>query len=192
MDFLKDTKLSMLIWTYGPPKGHEAFHVYITCGRLTLQVNIIVDLAALPLLKELSMWNSGLRSLPDSMSSLKHLTSLCLSRNEFTRLPILLTEITTLQFLDMSGNDGLQLRHKDVRTLRALPDLRNLSLQKSGRSYCGPDQVNFRNSGCDSRSGWSQNCVSNFLAIARKLPQLNIWFHFDDPVSESDYDSDFD
>jgi Leucine-rich repeat (LRR) protein len=67
-------------------------------------------------------------------ASLTRLTWLHLGGNSFDHLPVSLSRITTLQFLNLYGNPGLQLDMGNLNTLAALPDLQRLDLcKRSGR-----------------------------------------------------------
>lgn len=83
---------------------------------------------ALPYLKALKMLDMELWEFPSSLaSSLRQLTSLDLSENLLACLPLALSQVTTLEFLDLSNN-GMQLVYSDVDILIALPFLRTLDL----------------------------------------------------------------
>lgn len=55
-------------------------------------------------LRELDLQGNVLTKLPDSVSEMKHLTSINLANNKFSIFPDKLTEIATLERIDLQGN----------------------------------------------------------------------------------------
>jgi hypothetical protein len=90
----------------------------------------------------------------------RRLTSLDLSSNAFTHLPVALSQITTLRTLDLSYNN-LQLEYSDADTLAALPHLQELILAKKAN-------------GSPSHHAFSQESVGSLIAIGRQFPSLEL------------------
>lgn len=95
---------------------------------------------------------------PCVAGTFKRLTFLDLSCNALKRIPLALSQITTLRSLDMSYNENLQLDHSDAETLAALPYLKDLSL---ARRSDGP-----------SVQAFSQKSVGCLIDIGRQFPDL--------------------
>jgi len=75
-------------------------------------------------------------TFPASLAaSLWRLTELKLGHNQFTRLPPALTLMTTLQILDMSYNEQLQLANSDALVLAALPLLQSVNFLMEPRFF---------------------------------------------------------
>jgi hypothetical protein len=65
------------------------------------------------------------REVLECLKQLKHFD---VSLNEFTRLPVGLKEIPSLEFLNLAGNSKLQFRSSDADLLAAFPGLQVLRL----------------------------------------------------------------
>jgi Leucine-rich repeat (LRR) protein len=112
---------------------------------------------SLPYLISLQLPGLRIQSFGSSMASaLMCLTSLDLSDNLFSQLPIALTQITTLENLNMSYNHELQLTDRDPTILATLPHLRVFDASK----------------GFDDSVGWSQQSIMSVIAIKARLPGL--------------------
>jgi len=75
-------------------------------------------------------------AFPASLAaSLWRLTELKLGHNNFTQLPAALTLMTTLQILDMSYNEQLQLADSDALVLAALPHLQSVDFSMEPRFF---------------------------------------------------------
>jgi Leucine-rich repeat (LRR) protein len=110
-----------------------------------------------PSLKSLKLSRLRIQQFPASIAGeLLHLKSLDLSDNSLTQLPNALSQITTLRDLKINSNKALQLRHSNVDTLAALPQLQSLHFDKSGVE------------------GWSQESVETFIAIKLAMPNLHM------------------
>lgn len=117
-------------------------------------------MTALPYLKLLELSTMGLCSIPVSVASkLKRLVHLDLSSNSFTRLPSAVSKITSLQALDLSHNNDLQLVKGDENALSALPSLAVLVLKKEN---------------WDEHYQWSAERVREIIIICKRLPQLDV------------------
>jgi len=118
---------------------------------------------ALPHLKLLELRNLGLQSFPDCLASaLNQLTSLDLSHQDLQKIQPALSQITALQTLDLSFNNGLQLEERGVEILAALLHLQSLHLSK--QSHCDESK--------DAKL--SQRSVRFLFAIKARLPDLNL------------------
>lgn len=104
-----------------------------------LQVEQVFLPPAAALAKLVSMeLTLGLHSFPDCLAvALKNLRILSLVRNEFTQFPNALSQITTLQKIDLSFNSDLHLEPSDVHTLTGLPNLKELCLKTYWSSVYG-------------------------------------------------------
>lgn len=107
---------------------------------------------ALPKLKRLSLADTELKDLPASLATtLKCLTSLSIPSSAWATIPEAVALIPTLSRLTLNGNN-IKLRHKDVRTLMAMPALKHLLLVHNG--------------------SWSARNASVLMSIREKLPGL--------------------
>lgn len=99
-----------------------------------------------------------------------------LSRNAFDRIPSSVSRLTTLETLSLGCNRCLELRFKDLRVLRALPNLVCLDVSQNledGRQ----------------NSGLSQSSVGVLIETASRLPKLvlsGFVCDTDDEVSDDD------
>jgi Leucine-rich repeat (LRR) protein len=108
-------------------------------------------------LRALGASNMNLQTLPISVARrFTCLLQLDLSGDNFTRLPAALSQITTLQILDMRSNMQLQLEESDLETLAALPSLHTLTLLKS------------------SDGVWSVNSVEVLIGIRMQFTGINL------------------
>lgn len=74
----------------------------------------------------------GLKSFPADLAvALKCLTELGLAYNLFTSIPAEISKMTTMRILDLDSNDDLQLKHSDLDSLAALPNLQTIVLPES-------------------------------------------------------------
>jgi len=130
---------------------------------LPLQVKGIslLDIHALSLqrLRSLGLVGLKLQSLPNSLTStLKQLTELNLSCNEFIKMPEAISHITALQTIDLSGNGKLRLEQSDADTLASLPHLLSLRLKRED----------------SNKNGWLNRDLGILLTMAKRLPNLEL------------------
>lgn len=115
---------------------------------------------ALPYLRLLTLSTSELCNIPVSVASkLKRLVKLDLSCNSFTRLPPALSQITTLEALDLSQNLDLELVKGDANILSTLASLTLLVMEKQDLG---------------KRHHWSAASVREIVCICKMLPQLDM------------------
>jgi len=87
-------------------------------------------------LKALKLEHMEFDAFPASLAaSLRSLTELKLGHNHFTQLPGAVTLMTTLQTLDMSYNQSLQLSDSDALVLAALPLLQSVDFSMERRFF---------------------------------------------------------
>jgi Leucine-rich repeat (LRR) protein len=130
-----------------------------TCPLVVLQVDNLLPpaTAALPSLESLALVHMKHQAFPSSVAErLMSLTDLDLSGNSFGRLPAALTRISTLNTLNMSRNDDLQMEKGDSDTLAALPNLRMLLLKKADRQI----------------KSWSAASLAELIHISTRFPNL--------------------
>jgi hypothetical protein len=108
------------------------------------------------------------REVLECLKQLKHFD---VSLNEFTRLPVGLKEIPSLEFLNLAGNSKLQFRSSDADLLAAFPGLQVLRL---GAQFYPDVAVN--EFGSQPVVRWTQASAGAFVAIAKKLPELDLRF----------------
>jgi hypothetical protein len=90
---------------------------------------------------------------------LQRLVSLDLTDNSFTCIPTAIIKITTLQSLNLSGNDNLQLEYRDENILAELPYLQDLILGIGFETT--PDR-------------WSFQSMRIVISLSRAFPDLDI------------------
>jgi len=116
--------------------------------------------AALPSLRDLRMTDMSLRVFPSSVADrLVSLIDLNMRGNNFSRLPVAVTRISTLRALNLSDNDDLQLEESDSDTLAALPNLRLLSLKNTDRQ----------------KKSWSAASSAELICISKRFPTLRLF-----------------
>ncbi|XP_063338040.1 leucine-rich repeat-containing protein 20 isoform X2 [Pelmatolapia mariae] len=79
-------------------------------------------------LRELDLQGNVLTKLPDSVSEMKHLTSINLANNKFSIFPDKLTEIATLEHIDLQGNS---LTEVPLEKLSDMPSLKWLNVKSN-------------------------------------------------------------
>jgi hypothetical protein len=132
-------------------------------SSISLQVHALLPSVSpcLPRLRTLVLGGMHLQDFPISVAgALKRLISLDLRCNDFGQLPAAVSRITTLESLDISSNNFLELEDGDLNTLAALPDLQILSIFKAYPSL--------------SKSGYSQKSVWVLMDISRRFPHLKL------------------
>lgn len=117
---------------------------------------------ALPHLKELRLTTTNnVAEFPDSVARvLMRLTSLILTDNAFPGIPESLTLITTLEKLDLSGNQRFQLHIDDIKILSGMPCLKALDISHACYDF--------------SSQGLSQESVKILGMIEERFPGLSI------------------
>lgn len=119
-------------------------------------------------LKEVSFCMLCLETVPALVASrFRNLECLDLSHNTFARLPALLSKITTLQKVDMSFNENLQLDLSDIGRLAPLSDLKTLVLGKDVAD--APLDV------------WSETSARVLKVLKTKLPNIEVAMLSRDP-----------
>ena len=132
-----------------------------------LQVDKIFseDRQCLSRLKTLNLGGSQLDDLPNSIAAaLRHLQRLDLSNNKFELIPASLGRIGTLQILDMSRNEDLELTPYDLDTLAALSRLTSLCLCKNPYNP-EPSEI---------YDGFSEACLIVLQDITVRFPKLHL------------------
>jgi len=134
--------------------------------RLSLQVDQLLPLStpALSSLQALELADMpALGTLPISVArALPRLTSLSLTTGAFRGIPLVVSHLTGLNSLDLTGNP-IQLTGRDVGVLAALPHLRSLGLSRKG--WDGAP---------DASSGFWQSSVGVLIKIGQRWPHLDL------------------
>jgi Leucine-rich repeat (LRR) protein len=138
---------------------------------MPLQVNLMTMLPpatpALGSLQYLALMQLGLTELPGVITScLKVLRHLDLSSNRFNELPAAIKDLTSLEFLNLASNSGLQFKPSDADTLAGLPSLRALRLREK--------RISTANGVVTSSVKWTEDSAGAFIGIARCFPSLEL------------------
>lgn len=113
-------------------------------------------------LQKLTLACGVLKAFLESLATeLGHLRHLCLSSNEFVRIPAAVSCIKTLKTISFSSSHLLQLHNGDVDVLRALPHLECLELSRE------------LDDGTEE-SGFSQNSLGVIIQLGRALPNVHL------------------
>ena len=118
---------------------------------LALQMEEVIseNMRSLPRLKVLRVTFTWLEDFPISVpTALSQLRELDLRNNRFKRIPAAVGKITTLQALNISRNEELELASKDLDTLAALSSLERLSIYKDSFKTKPPGRFSQGKFGC--------------------------------------------